>query len=306
MSVASSQSPRLMESLCDLSRRSEILGKGTSDDRSMSWLFAQQMYRKALCMSTLCTVCEEEPSRETDDDDFLDSDMTDFYGQAGYISAGPAGVDSDCEESVMVPTWCVTAKHNLSIHSRPDENANVRWLLPDEPHKIVSVDKSHKMRFVPGDFRCKKSTTTGTNNAFGFGIDITFSIRKVDRLRFSVFELVREGFQYKVGLKIGIAVCRDFSVAPDKAGKSVTQAQFDTAFGTEQLAIYTGEIIALEEHFFRHSINTYQGCSGAITFLLEGQENPFDDGKAIGVHTNSNMRGDNFAFKLLPSLLPQN
>jgi hypothetical protein len=55
--------------------------------------------------------------------------------------------------------------------------------------------------------------------------------------------------------------------------------------------IQTGLITGLYGHgaVFSHSINTYEGCSGAVIFLLDKEQPPesvheADFGKAIGIH----------------------
>jgi hypothetical protein len=55
------------------------------------------------------------------------------------------------------------------------------------------------------------------------------------------------------------------------------------------VTIYTGKISYVGEHHIEYDINTYRGCSGAIVFLLEHNEQPptveeRDSGKAIDGH----------------------
>lgn len=74
--------------------------------------------------------------------------------------------------------------------------------------------------------------------------------------------------------------------------------------------IYTGEILRVSQDgsSFEHNINTYKGCSGALVFLLDRDQNgngtlEADWGKAIAVHVGGKFveegRPRNFAFKLL-------
>ena len=63
----------------------------------------------------------------------------------------------------------------------------------------------------------------------------------------------------------------------------------------ENYNVYTGEILFVGEDHFEHNINCFQGCSGAIVFLLEGDH----AGKAVGVHVGSPAsRESNLAFKI--------
>lgn len=300
-SVASNQSPRLLEALCDFSRQAHTKGKGRTDHPDMTIDFACRFYDKAFHLQTNCTQCELEPEKDTDEDDLLDSDVIPSHGQAGFIVLRGTEESNLVESSeAEVDVVCVTAKHNVGIYSKADEFGTLWWFLPDEPSMFSFLpNRSRRVLFQEGDFRCKKNVDDAF---FGFGIDITSSrLPSMKQPRFRAFELVRDGFQYKKELRIGIAVFRNFDVLPHHAGVDITLDQFIKAFGPIddiRKAIYTGMIRDVHENSIEHTINTFEGCSGAIVFLLEGQENPTDDGKAIAVHACSTRSGKNYAFIL--------
>ena len=63
----------------------------------------------------------------------------------------------------------------------------------------------------------------------------------------------------------------------------------------ENYNVYRGEILFVGEKHFEHNIKCFQGCAGAIIFLLDG----YHAGTAAGVHVGSpESRESNLAFKL--------
>jgi hypothetical protein len=71
------------------------------------------------------------------------------------------------------------------------------------------------------------------------------------------------------------------------------------------VAIYTGEITYVGMYHIEHNINTYDGCSGAIIFLLDTDDqlatvNQEDRGKAIAVHVGygGELLHSNIGFKI--------
>ena len=153
--------------------------------------------------------------------------------------------------------------------------------------------------------------------AWGHDVTKAATLSNVSSLfttRGSTFEaVVREGYRFRIGQKIGIAVFRDFAITCEDAGmrrNSVPLTELEAIYGlTDQVNIYTGEIkdISPDGRAFEHDINTFRGCSGAIVFLLDqGQIDngviPDDYGKAIAVHAGGKYMGAgelrNIAFKL--------
>ena len=53
-----------------------------TDDPNMTQDFAREIYNKSFYLSTECTLCVTEPSKETNHMDLL---MTTAHGQVGYI-----------------------------------------------------------------------------------------------------------------------------------------------------------------------------------------------------------------------------
>lgn len=68
--------------------------------------------------------------------------------------------------------------------------------------------------------------------------------------------------------------------------------------------VYGGRITFVGENHIEYDINTFEGCSGAIVFLLDENQHesvaPEDYGKAIALHTGTHplLSDRNFAFKL--------
>lgn len=118
------------------------------------------------------------------------------------------------------------------------------------------------------------------------------------------FEAVGADFEYKVGQKVGMAVYRNYEFDFTNDDVLYTDYQWNKnkltrddilrLFGQDfSVSIYTGEITAVstDKKTFRHDINTFKGCSGAIVFLLDKHQNGLVEdtlhGKAIGVHAGA-------------------
>ena len=129
------------------------------------------------------------------------------------------------------------------------------------------------------------------------------------------FQLVRDDFEFQQGQKIGMAIYRNFEVTPDDAGMSLattTVEELRLIFGQENsVNIYTGQIVNVsqDQQTFEHNINSYRGCSGAVIFLLDHNQNgngvnDSDHGKAIAIHAGGDELSDgtivNFGFKIRP------
>lgn len=123
----------------------------------------------------------------------------------------------------------------------------------------------------------------------------------------------RASYNFHVGQKVGMAVYRNFEVLPEDAGllgSSISKEDLRNIYGHEnRVNIYTGQItrVAPGGDAFEHNINTFRGCSGAIVFLLDIDQDGFgvdssDYGKAIAVHVGGEQMADgtiaNFAFKI--------
>ena len=117
------------------------------------------------------------------------------------------------------------------------------------------------------------------------------------------FEAVGSSFEYKIGQKIGMAVYRNYEfdftsddiyANNDWDKNKLSQDDILRLFGKDySVSIYTGEItgISADGRVFRHDINTFRGCSGAIVFLLDKNQHGLVEeqyfGKAIGVHAGA-------------------
>jgi hypothetical protein len=134
-----------------------------------------------------------------------------------------------------------------------------------------------------------------------YGLDFTFGAAIMDpRNAFTVkltsFEVVRHDFRIEKGQKIGICVWRtDDRITNDIGGSTgaLSGVEERKYYGPARSAvIQTGVIPAVygsDREVLAHNINTYEGCSGAIIFLLDKDHPPesverYDHGRAIGVH----------------------
>lgn len=106
------------------------------------------------------------------------------------------------------------------------------------------------------------------------------------------FEVVRHGFPIEAKQKIGIVVWRSETLGTDERPSELTLEEQIKYHGPPKVpVIQTGEVTRVYGGgaVFEHNINTFEGCSGAVIFLLDkGQPDSVDPvtdyGKAIGVH----------------------
>lgn len=137
-----------------------------------------------------------------------------------------------------------------------------------------------------------------------FGLDFTFGTtikdaRNAFTSKLTSFEVVRHDFKIEKGQKIGICIWRNedriMNDVEDSTGQ-LGEAEERKFYGPAKVAvIQTGVVTAVygsKREVFAHNINTYEGCSGAIIFLLDKDQSDQspesvekdDKGKAIGVH----------------------
>jgi hypothetical protein len=81
-----------------------------------------------------------------------------------------------------------------------------------------------------------------------------------------------DSFRLQVGHKIGMAVYRTFDITHADADAPAS-VDLEKVYDEKcQACIYTGEEVTELSHngeTFCHSINTFEGCSGAVVFLLD-------------------------------------
>lgn len=218
----------------------------------------------------------------------------------------------------------VTALHNVVSESNRDGDfevfQNASMSSPDYKTKTIqnwsraAVDAATLKEFEIRSADDNEGVRVGWEYEHDFDaageIDVEDSFcTEKDR----TFELVRNDYRFKVGHEIGVAVFRDFVIKPEATGAvpDMTDDQIKKAYGEmNTVNVYTGEItrISHDEFCFEHSINTFEGCSGAVVFLLDRHQDresvlEEDEGKAIAVHVGGDNVGNgllrNFAFKIL-------
>ena len=134
---------------------------------------------------------------------------------------------------------------------------------------------------------------------------VSSSLTKMPRL----FRKAPDDFHLRVGHKIGIAVYRTFDITHEDADAPLN-VDLEAIYGQKhQVCIYTGTVTEMSENgkTFCHSINTFAGCSGAVTFLLDEDQDPdigeelppnLFEGVAVGIHVGGLDHENNIAFLL--------
>ena len=218
-----------------------------------------------------------------------------------------------------IPITCI---HNVE----DDIDNGVTWEFLRSALTAVSANARHevnfeKARYTPGP---EESVVLRQSDANDEAItwcyhDVT-TAPKIDNVaspltckNLSFQKVERDGFEFQLGQKIGMAVYRNFEVTPEDAGmppNSITVDELRQIFGREgRVNIYTGQItnVSPGKEAFEHNINAFRGCSGAVIFLLDVDQEGFgvienDYGKAIAVHVGGDRLSGgtivNFAFKI--------
>ena len=105
-----------------------------------------------------------------------------------------------------------------------------------------------------------------------------------------LFVKAPDTFRVEVGHKIGMAVWASatFDISHEDACAPISVKLSDIYGPKDHACIYTGEVTEVSEQgSFLHNINSFRGCSGAVIFLLDqDQDVPKEvaDGMAVGIH----------------------
>lgn len=102
---------------------------------------------------------------------------------------------------------------------------------------------------------------------------------------YHVFQAIPQDCQYSVGTRTAMAVFAKQAATSESSRfpANVDLEPADVYGAADEVSIYTGSITHVGKQFFVHNMNSYRGCSGAIIFLLDGE----NAGKCIGVHVGS-------------------
>jgi hypothetical protein len=211
----------------------------------------------------------------------------------------------------------VTALHNVNVFNCRDEE-----FIFKEAQPVFGIQGSDNFNldFAEGGMDVSKVEPYPLRDHdvsfWNAGLDLTWGDRIAGPTSYddivyimresSNFQPVRDDFVYQIGQKVGIAVYSDIGPTRKSASAppNVTDEMLRGVFGKPRRTnIYTGEIVCVGLHHIECSINSFEGCSGAVVFLLDIKQPSsvldFDWGCAIAVHAGAHSRLDrNVAFKL--------
>jgi hypothetical protein len=181
----------------------------------------------------------------------------------------------------------VTALHNITqvkdhVYSRSSA------IFPDNTGRVIFAEADRSAESL--EVIDLASPTAELSYPWKHGVDIAWGnaipVRDDDPVSIHIakysFDKVREGFQYKAGQKVGITVYSDTGATPKTAGTlDIDQERLDQIYGRRRHThIYTGKITYVGEQHIEDDVNAFEGCSGAIVFLLNTDQ-PNDSGVTV-------------------------
>jgi hypothetical protein len=227
-------------------------------------------------------------------------EVNDFLGQCGLLRGeqlvpSPGFQGSGGSRYKVIP---VTAKHNM--HAGLGNILLAKIFCPSLDSCKRAVFPETGLTALPSPLILKNAKTEDEAE-LPFGLDFTFGTPIVNpghsfASKKTSFEVVRHDFEIQNGQKIGICVYRsDDKIVNDveKTEGKLSDAEVLKYYGPAKVpVILTGTVRGVygdRDEVFSHSINTYEGCSGAVIFLLDKNQPPEsvvegDYGKAIGIH----------------------
>ncbi|CAB9512893.1 expressed unknown protein [Seminavis robusta] len=302
------------------------LEEGSDENQAISSSLASSVAKKAFALSVTVAdaagipaerlgqggliQCPSMPTEDGSPPGPKKRKLSDAYGK-------PRSAIKHSSSTERVSAIPVTARHNvLQDYCRQEHYTVISIPLMSNPpfggdDGLIRAQKfeSHNTDYSSGDaMEINFPNTSEGRFSWKYGCDITSGdvIRKKflpQTDRNISFEAVGSSFEYKIGQKIGMAVYRNYEfdftshdiyANHDWDKNKLSQDDILRLFGKDySVSIYTGEItgISTDGEVFRHDINTFRGCSGAIVFLLDkNQDGLVEDqyfGKAIGVHAGA-------------------
>lgn len=226
-----------------------------------------------------------------------------------FTAYGQGGLFCDNDEPVVV-----TARHNIQDYHSEDGAFNkfgsAVFEFVDRSGSGMIYDVELKRKNVKGEDFTFDDGDKWDNYDFAMSCPIKERKEETDG---KFFEWVTESFGLEPGMKVGMVVKRPKkprltwnSTGAIKVKRfpflnkvvdllplvGFEDPELLEIFGrSENVCFYTGEIttsVTQDGRGFKHDINSFQGCSGAIIFLLdkgnEGLVGPENYGKAVGVH----------------------
>jgi hypothetical protein len=276
------------EIVCDISREATPYGAGYNDGPEMiSEELARKMYLKAMAYRIECNVASAD-----------DENIVEFSGQAGLIRSDllvPSPGRGDGSGGGRYKVYPVTAKHNMK--------AELGELLGTKIYSHALAKTKHVsfpemgLTTLQQPMILKGSDDDDNDVELPFGLDFTFGSAIENPINsftgaLTSFSIIRHDFRIEKGQKVAIAVWRVAKLVTEGTIGRLSLEEEAKYYGPPDVpVIQTGVITGIYGNgaVFSHSINTYEGCSGAIIFLLDKEQPPesvqaADFGKAIGVH----------------------
>jgi hypothetical protein len=209
----------------------------------------------------------------------------------------------DFQEDPHYEATPLTAKHNLKSDGKEKYlRTFAKWfdkvktfiVLPDG-----GCEMTEHIQVRPATATKKEITWNADDISFGDEItDPSNVLTEASRL----FEKIPNTFKVCVGHRIGALAYRTFDITHEDA-KAPPDTDLVQLYGQKfQVCIYTGQVtkISANGRTFCHNINTFNGCSGAIIFLLD--RNQPDDitaefhGMAVGINVGGLDKESNIGF----------
>jgi len=203
------------------------------------------------------------------------------YGQLGFLLSSDDD-DKQGEEDMEMKPRLVTAQHNIVLEKKyrylyAATNIGADPCVIDFPEACDK--KVEELRALPlrraTEFSARKYIWEHGKQGTEWG---EFAGRTPPDVmkREHCFSMVRKDFKIGKGQRVGIAVCMppDEALCPSlrKAYPHLQEETLRGIFGRakdRKANIYAGEIQYVGERHIEYDLNSFEGCSGAIVFLLD-------------------------------------
>jgi hypothetical protein len=220
-------------------------------------------------------------------------------GQVGFITL-PASAEPERRASV-------TALHNVVLGPK-FKLTTTETTIGSKEFNLNFPDSDSKLEDQQA-YPLRREGESQRIDFWKFGKDIAWGTSPPVVTADKCFSLVRRDFKFEKGQRVGIAVSTPsddvFYPSLQKQFPGIKPELLQDIYGQPEhrTKIYTGNVTYCGESHIEYDINSFEGCSGAIVFLLDKEQpptvKPEDMGCAVALHCGAHPHFDrNIGFML--------